>query len=108
MKKIQQVLFDEGELQRFVCAEEAAAIKSTFAEMQDPSEDSPEAIACKEAAMNDPSKWVLKPQVEGSGDLTFGDYIPKVLQGKSKEELAEYILMERVMPPVTPSAVRTP
>jgi len=48
---------------------------------------------------------VLKPQLEGSGDLIFDDDIPRVLTSSTSEQLAKLILMERVRPPVTASPV---
>jgi len=105
MKKVQQLLCEPACLHRFLAPERAAALARTFARMGDPGGDSAEANVCLKAASEDPDSWVLKPQVEGSGELFFGGDIAAVLASKTKAELAEFILMERVRPPATPSAV---
>ncbi|CAK8997917.1 Glutathione synthetase (GSH synthetase) (GSH-S) (Glutathione synthase) [Durusdinium trenchii] len=50
-------------------------------------------------------KLARSMQVEGSGELYFDDDIPRVLESRSEDQLAEFILMERVRPPCTPSAI---
>lgn len=105
MKKVQQLLCEHSQLQRFAEPGIAECISRTFAQQIDPSAYTEEAKSAVQAAMKEPSGWVMKPQVEGSGDLLFGEDISRALQAKSKEELAEFILMERIMPAVTPSAV---
>mmetsp|Transcript_92010 Transcript_92010/g.256329 ORF Transcript_92010/g.256329 Transcript_92010/m.256329 type:complete len:563 (+) Transcript_92010:63-1751(+) len=105
MKKVQQMLCEPEHLRRFLAPEEAERVRRSFAGMSDPSATSEEARRCVEAAKARPDAWVLKPQVEGSGELIFDADIPRVLNSRSAEELAEFILMERVRPPVTPSAV---
>merc|ERR1711957_365202 len=42
---------------------------------------------------------------EGSGELLFDAAMADALRSKSKAELAEFVLMERIRPPVTPSLV---
>mmetsp|Transcript_92011 Transcript_92011/g.256336 ORF Transcript_92011/g.256336 Transcript_92011/m.256336 type:complete len:563 (+) Transcript_92011:63-1751(+) len=105
MKKVQQLLCEPENLGRFLAPAEAERLRRSFAGMSDPSATSEEARRCVEAAKARPDAWVLKPQVEGSGELIFDADIPRVLNSRSAEELAEFILMERVRPPVTPSAV---
>lgn len=105
MKKVQQLLCEAEHLQHFLAPAEAAQLSRTFAAMGDPSGGSEQATRCVQAAMERPEDWVLKPQREGSGELFFGADIPPVLASRSREELAEFILMERVRPPVTPSLV---
>ncbi|CAK9004910.1 unnamed protein product [Durusdinium trenchii] len=105
MKKVQQLLCDSAELSRFLSEEQAAAVSSTFAKQFDPSNTSVETREAVQAARKSPGDWVLKPQVEGSGELYFDDDIPRVLESRSEDQLAEFILMERVRPPCTPSAI---
>jgi len=105
MKKIQQLLCDPRQLHLFLEPVQAEMLSRTFARIVDPSGGSDEAQECVRAAMHNPSEWVLKPQIEGSGNLIFEGDIPKVLKSRTVEELAEYILMRRVRPPVLTSAV---
>jgi len=106
MKKVQQMLCTAETLKRFVPSETVSKrLRATFSRQGDPSESSHEAGEITAAAIEEPSAWVMKPQVEGSGELLFGEDIAKTLRSRSKQELAEFILMERVFPAVTPSAV---
>jgi len=105
MKKVQQLLCEPQQLRRFLPAGPAELLARSFARMGDPGSVAAEDQACVQAAKEDPGSWVLKPQVEGSGELFFDGDVPRVLGSRSAEELAEFILMERVMPPVTPSLV---
>eukprot|EP00927_Polykrikos_kofoidii_P051298 TRINITY_DN45093_c0_g1_i1.p1 TRINITY_DN45093_c0_g1~~TRINITY_DN45093_c0_g1_i1.p1 ORF type:complete len:614 (-),score=105.87 TRINITY_DN45093_c0_g1_i1:47-1822(-) len=105
MKKVQQLLCSPSVFERFVADPAGEFLRRTFTRQGDPSEVSAEAKAIVTAAMENPAAWVMKPQVEGSGNLLFDDDIPAALKGKSQEELAEFILMERVFPPATPSVV---
>eukprot|EP00928_Gymnodinium_smaydae_P079853 TRINITY_DN63688_c0_g1_i1.p1 TRINITY_DN63688_c0_g1~~TRINITY_DN63688_c0_g1_i1.p1 ORF type:complete len:609 (+),score=170.63 TRINITY_DN63688_c0_g1_i1:39-1829(+) len=121
MKKVQQLLCEPAQLARFLPDADADVravgggpvaerLRRTFARQGDPSETatSAEAAACVAAALAAPEDWVLKPQVEGSGELFFGEDVPRVLQSRTPAELAEFILMERIRPPVTPSIVLAP
>ncbi|CAK0860905.1 unnamed protein product [Prorocentrum cordatum] len=105
MKKVQQLLSQAHELRRFAPDGVGQRLRRCFARQEDPSAESEEAKQAVRAAKDDPASWVMKPQVEGSGDLLFGVDIPKTLGAKSRDELAEFILMERISPPVVPSAV---
>eukprot|EP00397_Hematodinium_sp_SG-2012_P017180 GEMP01017556.1.p1 GENE.GEMP01017556.1~~GEMP01017556.1.p1 ORF type:complete len:518 (+),score=109.03 GEMP01017556.1:167-1555(+) len=60
----------------------------------------------KEVAMREPTNWVLKSQIEGSGDVLFEDQMIERLQ--NPEGLGEFILMKKVFPVPTPSIVLTP
>merc|ERR1712060_698925 len=80
-------------------------VQQTFAHQCDPSDEAPSARTTVAAAAATPEAWVMKPQIEGSGDLIFGADIQHALRTKSKEELAEFILMERILPPITSSVV---
>merc|ERR1719362_41266 len=101
MKKVQEVLCKPDQLGLFLSGRLVERLARTFAKMSDPAMTSDDV----RAALANPSDWVLKPQIEGSGRLLFDAEIPDALQSRSQEELAELILMERIRPPVTPSAV---
>ncbi|CAJ1447127.1 unnamed protein product, partial [Effrenium voratum] len=108
MKKVQELLCQSCELMKFLPEEKAQMVSRTFGQQFDPSCDSPETKQAVQAAMTNPGDWVLKPQVEGSGELYFDEDIPRMLTSRSQDQLAEFILMERVRPPCTPSAVLGP
>eukprot|EP00434_Breviolum_minutum_P046303 symbB.v1.2.041796.t1/scaffold8650.1/size5493/1 len=105
MKKVQQLLCQKSELLRFLSEERAAAVSSTLGQQIDPSSSSEDTRAALEAARARPGDWVLKPQVEGSGELFFDEDIPRILNSRTQDQLAEFILMERMRPPSTPSAI---
>eukprot|EP00933_Yihiella_yeosuensis_P060185 TRINITY_DN6233_c0_g1_i1.p1 TRINITY_DN6233_c0_g1~~TRINITY_DN6233_c0_g1_i1.p1 ORF type:complete len:560 (-),score=118.96 TRINITY_DN6233_c0_g1_i1:291-1970(-) len=106
MKKIQELLCDPSLLKRFLKTDDrVAALLKTFGKQVDPSCNSSKAQETVAEALKCPEDWVLKPQVEGSGQLHFDEEIQEVLTSKSAEELAEFILMERIRPPATPSPV---
>ncbi|ELU11401.1 hypothetical protein CAPTEDRAFT_171463 [Capitella teleta] len=99
-KKVQQVLAQPGILERFLDDPGSIAdIRSTFVGLHslDMGSEGDQAI---QLAMQNPAKYVLKPQREGGGNNTYGDDIPDLLKriGETSERTA-YILMERVHPP---------
>mmetsp|Transcript_12759 Transcript_12759/g.28185 ORF Transcript_12759/g.28185 Transcript_12759/m.28185 type:complete len:614 (+) Transcript_12759:26-1867(+) len=105
MKKVQQLLCKPSELERFADKAVGERLSRTFAQQCDPSEDSEDARAITKSAEDNPAVWVMKPQVEGSGDLIFDKDITNMIKSKSREELAEYILMKRIVPAVSASGV---
>ena len=60
-----------------------------------------ESLEAIENAINDGSKWVLKPQREGGGNNYYGTDLSNFLnKHKSDTILSEYILMQRIFPRV--------
>merc|ERR1712039_517668 len=57
-----------------------------------------------EKVLNAPDNFVMKPQIEGSGSVIFGDEMVNILKTRPKN-LSEYIIMEKINPPVYPSLV---
>ena len=51
------------------------------------------------AARANPAGYVLKPQREGGGNNLYGSEMLAAFDSLSPEELASYILMERIEPP---------
>lgn len=52
-------------------------------------------------AINEPSKFVLKPQREGGGNNIYNDDIRTCLNSmKNKKERTAWILMDRIYPPL--------
>ncbi|KAJ6844449.1 glutathione synthetase, chloroplastic [Iris pallida] len=96
-KKIQQELAKPDILERFLDSEEdVAKVRKCFAGLW--SLDNYEGV---KAAMEKPELFVLKPQREGGGNNIYGDDVRETLarlQEKGSEELAAYILMQRIFP----------
>ena len=62
-----------------------------------------------EAALNNPEKYVLKPQREGGGNNIYGkDIVPFLSRLKDSDERNAYILMDRINPPITTNYVVRP
>ena len=52
-------------------------------------------------AIENPEKYVLKPQREGGGNNVYGQDIKPFLENiKNSEERSAYILMDRISPPI--------
>ncbi|ETN69127.1 glutathione synthase [Necator americanus] len=98
-KKTQQVLAEDGVVERFVGhPREAAAIRSTFAGLWAINGDDPVSQKLIKNAVTHPSRFVLKPQLEGGGGNFYGEKMAEKLRDLKKEELGAYILMERIQP----------
>ena len=96
-KKIQQVLAQPGGVERFLDnPEEVAQVRATFAHLWSLDDPDP---ALLQNIVDDPDKYVLKPQLEGGGNNMYDQDMVMAVQSMSKEELASYILMERLRPP---------
>lgn len=108
-KKIQQVLAQDGVLERFlVDPDRVQRVRETFAAMHslDETEGGKEAMF---KAMSKPEKYVLKPQREGGGNNFYGsDVHDKLKELCCQQEQAAYILMERIIPPETKNIIIRP
>ena len=95
-KKMQQVLANPYILSRFLGSKHQAEILETFTGLYplDDSELGKKAIA---DALENPGKYVLKPQREGGGNNYYGEDILPILE--SKKNLNGYILMDLIKPP---------
>ncbi|CAJ1935400.1 unnamed protein product [Cylindrotheca closterium] len=114
-KKVQQELARPGVLERFFPKEDekemVEKMKSAFAGLYSLGEDAvPEDIdAVQEALGGKEGQFVLKPQREGGGYNFYGAQLKEKLEKntsegsdgslKLSENLAEYILMQRLFPP---------
>jgi hypothetical protein len=111
-KKVQQVLAKPGQLELFVHSEsELAQLRDVFAglytldknELRDNANTDSDAervfTQIKQKAMDNPNMFVMKPQREGGGNNIYKEHITSALQSMNEEELAAYILMERIFPP---------
>ncbi|XP_050086907.1 glutathione synthetase-like isoform X1 [Anopheles aquasalis] len=101
-KKVQQALAKPEVLRRFVGSDEAKieAICDIFTGLYslDRDEEGDEAVRL---ALQDPERYVLKPQREGGGNNVYGADIPAALAAMSGEERSAWILMERIFPPLS-------
>jgi len=102
-KKVQQVLADPAQLARFMDAEQAAVLRSSFAGLYGLDEDGGDAVEAAVArAIERPEAYVLKPQREGGGNNLYGEELRDALRTMSRQERASYILMQRIVPPTHP------
>lgn len=114
-KKVQQVLAEPGQLERFLgdAPEAVARLRSCFAGLYSLDDASSEAIVAK--ALAHPHDYVLKPQREGGGNNLYEQDLHKALSTMKAEERAACaclvppqptghsplpgILMDRIVPP---------
>lgn len=107
-KKVQQVFSQPGAVERFIDDPEAVKrIRRTFAGLYslDPGAAGDEA---ERMALQNPSKYVLKPQREGGGNNMYDEEMVQVLQGMREGERSQYILMERVATPAHKNIIIRP
>uniref|UniRef100_A0A7S2RJR4 Glutathione synthetase n=1 Tax=Rhizochromulina marina TaxID=1034831 RepID=A0A7S2RJR4_9STRA len=117
-KKVQQQLAQPGEVERFLTADEASAVRESFAALHPMStaEMGAEAWAALEDAKEHPERFVLKPQREGGGNNFYGDALrDKLIEAfpaageanvtAGHKGLPELILMQRIMPDLQPAVL---
>lgn len=101
-KKVQQALTLPGALEHFLSESDAATIRRTFMPIHplDGSEDGLKAqtLACNSATC---TNYILKPSLEGGGHNIYGEAIPGFLASIPKSQWSRYILMERIIPPIS-------
>lgn len=101
-KKVQQELARPEILKKFVDDEvTVSAIQDVFTGLYslDEIEDTGNGVVA--LAIQNPDRYVLKPQREGGGNNIYGDDVRDVLKAcKNPHELSAYILMDRIVPPV--------
>ncbi|KAH0613168.1 uncharacterized protein H6S33_009548 [Morchella sextelata] len=98
-KKVQQVLAMEGTVERFLPDTSISTrIQNTFAAIY-PLDTSSAGLAARDLALNNPEKYVLKPQREGGGNNIYRSKIPDFLKSIPESHWSSYILMELIEPP---------
>lgn len=97
-KKVQQILAMSGRLERYVDKYTAELIRESFAGLY-PLDDTPEGKRAYEMALEDPDRFVMKPQREGGGNNIYGSDITAALQKLSHTERNAYILMDLIRSP---------
>lgn len=99
-KKVQQELAAEGSLLPFLSADEASRVSQLFTGLYtlDMGPDGDRTVAM---ALEDPDRFVLKPQREGGGNNIYGEEIRLTLERISQStEREAFILMDRIRAPV--------
>ena len=106
LKKVQQALAEPDVLERFVEPKLAGRIRSTFMRLHamDETEDG---LAGRALALEERSAegYILKPSLDGGGHNIHGLAIPPFLRRTPEEEWANYILMEKIIPPPLSNAL---
>ncbi|CAB4025306.1 glutathione synthetase-like [Paramuricea clavata] len=98
-KKIQQVLAEPGVVERFLDDPEMVArIRKTFAGLFS-LDNGEEGDKNAKMAIENPDRFVVKPQREGGGNNIYGEEIRDVLS-KEDNSRTQYVLMEKIRPPV--------
>ncbi|XP_048543357.1 glutathione synthetase, chloroplastic-like isoform X2 [Triticum urartu] len=101
-KKIQQELAKEKVLERFLDNKsDIENVRKCFAGLWSLETDN-----IVNSAIESPELFVLKPQREGGGNNIYGDNLRETLIRLRKDgsnEIAAYILMQRIFPPTSPS-----
>ncbi|KAE8453885.1 hypothetical protein EG329_007661 [Mollisiaceae sp. DMI_Dod_QoI] len=108
-KKVQQALTLPRALDRFLNPDEAAIISKTFAP-QYPLDSSKLGNHARKLA-TDPKtamNHILKPSLEGGGHNFYGDDIITYLKTTPKEMWQQYILMEKITPPLVKNFLMSP
>ena len=98
-KKIQQVLCQPAQLERFLDSEDSSSIKKCFAGMYSLADDNTERKKIIDAAMRNPDLFVMKPQREGGGNNLYGQDIANALKTLSADDLSSYVMMDRIKSP---------
>jgi len=102
-KKVQQELAKPGQLERFLGdkTQLIEAVRDVFTGLYSLDRDQ-NGDKSFQRAMENPNRYVLKPQREGGGNNVYGDDIrPFLKEIENSEERNAYILMDRIQPPVT-------
>ncbi|KAL3286958.1 hypothetical protein HHI36_001444 [Cryptolaemus montrouzieri] len=108
-KKVQQALAKSGVLDMFLTeAKKIEAVKEIFTGLYglDFDELGDQAV---QMALDDPERFILKPQREGGGNNIFGAAVrTTMLEIKDLKERSAWILMERIHPPLSKSYIIRP
>ncbi|XP_071534052.1 glutathione synthetase-like isoform X1 [Panulirus ornatus] len=99
-KKVQQEIARPDVLKQFLSDSEAELVGQLFTGLYS-LDLGPEGDRAVQMAMENPERFVLKPQREGGGNNVYGAEIKEVLEKiKDSAEREAYILMDRIRPPI--------
>lgn len=99
VKKFQQVLSKQEDLERFLDNNECKRLTNLFCNLYTLDQTTAEGRKALQVATENYEKLVLKPQREGGGHNFFGDEIPKKLMEVENSELSQFILMDYINSP---------
>jgi len=104
-KKIQQLMVKPGMLERFLndkqIIEELRASFMGLYSLTEGEETTKYIEERVQEACAHPNRYVLKPEREGGGNNLYGSQMVKALQTMTSKERSFYILMERIMAPIS-------
>lgn len=111
-KAVQAALCKPGVLERFLSIEESEMLRQCFAMQYSLGDATMRSLAepVINAAMQDGSAWVLKPQREGGGNNYYGEKLSAFLKQhaadkeKGVDKLSGYVLMQRIFPALQQAA----
>lgn len=105
-KKVQQALAVKDNLERFITSpDDLASLRDVFAGLynmdvhEGDGNDKAQVDSIVSKAIASPHAFILKPQREGGGNNLCDSELVNALRSMSSEELAAFILMERIEPP---------
>ncbi|KAI8142421.1 glutathione synthase [Fennellomyces sp. T-0311] len=105
-KKVQQLLAVPGRLERYVDVYTADLLRESFTGLY-PFDNSEEGQKAYKLALQNPDRFVMKPQREGGGNNIYGSDIVQTLKKLTDEERTAFILMELIRsPPIENLMVR--
>lgn len=108
-KKVQQELAKVENLRRFLKDEaKVQAVRSVFTGLYSLDKNDNGYLDAIDMAMKSPEKFVLKPQREGGGHNIYGNDIPNTLKKLTEDERSAYILMDRIVPPMSKGFIVRP
>ncbi|XP_063696004.1 glutathione synthetase-like [Culicoides brevitarsis] len=108
-KKVQQELAKEENLRRFLKDEaKIQAVKAVFTGLYSLDKNDADSENAVKMALAEPERFVLKPQREGGGHNIYGADIPSTLKKLTEEERSAYILMDRILPPMSKGFIIRP
>nr|CAD2130055.1 unnamed protein product [Meloidogyne enterolobii] len=108
-KKIQQVLSCSGILEKYLTSSnDLENVRSTFTSLWGLERDDDETQEIIKDAIQNPQKYVLKPQLEGGGGNYFDKEITEKLSSFTFEMRASHILMQRIRPLIVKNCLIRP
>lgn len=98
-KKVQQILAQEGQLERFMSdSKEVELMRSCFTGLY-PLDETKLGLQAYQMALDSSNDFVLKPQREGGGNNYYNEGLNTMLKTLTTEERKSFILMDKIKGP---------